>query len=49
MKKTVVGMGFVGLSNAVLLSQHNDVTVYDVDSTRLDVISNGYVTNLVLF
>ena len=35
MKITVAGMGYVGLSNAVLLSQHNEVTAYDIDKERL--------------
>ncbi len=30
MRIAVAGMGYVGLSLAVLLSQHNDVTVVDI-------------------
>ena len=29
MKSTVVGMGYVGLSMAVLLSQHQEITAVD--------------------
>ena len=31
MKITIVGSGYVGMSLAVLLAQHNDVLVLDVD------------------
>ncbi|AJC49342.1 nucleotide sugar dehydrogenase [Allofrancisella guangzhouensis] len=41
MNITIVGLGFVGLSNAVLLSQHNDVVAYDIDEIRLKKISEG--------
>lgn len=30
MRIAVAGMGYVGLSLAVLISQHNDVTVVDI-------------------
>jgi len=40
MKITVAGIGYVGLSNAVLLSQNNEVIAYDIDSTRVDLINN---------
>ena len=40
MKITIAGIGFVGLANAVLLAQHNDVTVLDIDESRVDMINN---------
>jgi UDP-glucose 6-dehydrogenase len=41
-KITVVGSGYVGMSLAVLLAQHNEVTILDIDSIRVDkiIISN---------
>lgn len=39
-KITVVGAGYTGLSNAVLLAQKNDVTVLDIDETRVQYINN---------
>ena len=36
MKIAVVGIGYVGLSLAVLLSQHNEVTAVDVISKKVD-------------
>ncbi|WGY01242.1 nucleotide sugar dehydrogenase [Nocardioides sp. QY071] len=39
MKITVVGAGYVGLSNAVLLAQHNDVWVLDVDAARVEAVN----------
>ncbi|MCX6399607.1 MAG: nucleotide sugar dehydrogenase [Propionibacteriales bacterium] len=41
MKITVVGAGYVGLSNAVLLSRFNDVTVLDVDARRVAAVNEG--------
>lgn len=41
MKIAVAGAGYVGLSNAVLLAQHNDVTLFDVVSEKVDLINNG--------
>lgn len=35
LKIAVAGLGYVGLSNAVLLSQHNDVTAIDIDPSRV--------------
>ena len=38
-KVTVVGSGYVGMSLAVLLAQHNDVTVLDIDPERVDLVN----------
>lgn len=39
MKITVVGLGYVGMANAVLLSQHNKVTAVDIDPKKVDLIN----------
>ena len=43
-KITVVGSGYVGMSLAVLLAQHNDVLVLDVDPTRVEKVNNKQST-----
>jgi len=43
-KITVVGSGYVGMSLSVLLAQHNDVTVLDIDAARVDKINNEQST-----
>lgn len=40
MNITVVGTGYVGLSNAVLLSQHNQVIALDIVKERVDLIND---------
>ena len=39
MKIVVVGLGYVGLSNAVLLAQHNEVICVDISRERVDAVS----------
>lgn len=40
-KKIVVfGLGYVGLSNAVLLAQHNKVIAVDIDERRVQMVNN---------
>ncbi|MEQ8201164.1 MAG: nucleotide sugar dehydrogenase [Syntrophomonadaceae bacterium] len=40
MKIAVAGAGYVGLSNAVLLAQHNQVTAYDIIQAKVDMIND---------
>jgi UDPglucose 6-dehydrogenase len=44
LKITVIGSGYVGMSLSVLLSQHNDVVVLDIDSERVKKINNKQST-----
>lgn len=39
MKIAVFGLGYVGLSNAVLLAQHNHVVAVDVTGARVDLVN----------
>ncbi|MDC1016414.1 nucleotide sugar dehydrogenase [Planktomarina temperata] len=43
-KITVVGSGYVGMSLALLLAQHNDVIILDVDPARIDKINSRQST-----
>ena len=40
MKILVIGLGYVGTANAVLLSQHNEVVCYDLNNDRINIINN---------
>ncbi|MBO6020290.1 MAG: nucleotide sugar dehydrogenase [Clostridia bacterium] len=41
MKIAVVGMGYVGLSLAVLLSKKNEVTAVDINAERVELVGQG--------
>ena len=41
LKILVIGLGYVGTANAVLLSQHNEVTCFDIDISKSKNLVNG--------
>lgn len=41
MKIAVAGLGYVGLSNAILLAQHHQVAAVDISQARVDMVNQG--------
>ena len=45
-KITAIGTGYVGMSMAVLLEKHNDLTALDKDVGHIDLINEGKSTRV---
>ena len=48
MNIAIAGIGYVGLSNGILLSQNNSVILLDVDQSKVDLINKKHLEKINL-
>ena len=44
-KISIVGMGYVGCGNALMLAKNNLVSIVDIDEQKVDKFNTKYRTN----
>lgn len=40
-KIVIVGAGYVGIAVSIILSDNNDIVLYDIDNSKVDLMKSG--------